>query len=242
MAFVLPAQAWGPAGHRLVAEVAETRLTPAARTEINRLLALEPGATLSSIANWADETRSLGTAAWHYVNFARGGDCVYEAPRLCIEGRCVVGALESQIAMLASKAGDEERLVALKYVVHLVADVHQPLHAGWADDRGGNSFQLQAYERGSNLHAVWDSGLIRNWPGGASDLRRAVDAHAEPPRGGPMVWAEESCRIVATDGFYPAGRTLEPAYDERWNPTLVQRLKAAAVRLSAMLNETLGAR
>jgi len=242
MAFVLPAQAWGPAGHRLVAEVAETRLTPAARTEINRLLALEPGATLPSIATWADETRSLGTAAWHYVNFARGGDCVYEAPRLCIEGRCVVGALESQIAMLASKAGDEERLVALKYVVHLVADVHQPLHAGWADDRGGNSFQLQAYERGSNLHAVWDSGLIRNWPGGASDLRRAVDAHAEPPRGGPMVWAEESCRIVATDGFYPAGRTLEPAYDERWNPTLVQRLKAAAVRLSAMLNETLGAR
>jgi hypothetical protein len=132
--------------------------------------------------------------------------------------------------------------VALKYVVHLVADVHQPLHAGWADDRGGNGFQLQAYERGSNLHAVWDSGLIRNWPGGAAELRRAVDAQAEPPRGGLALWAEESCRLVATDGFYPPTHTLEPAYDERWNPTLVQRLKAAAVRLAAVLNESLGAR
>ena len=242
IAFQASALAWGPAGHRLVAEVAETRLTPAARAELNRLLALEPGATLSSIANWADETRSLGTAAWHYVNFARGGDCVYEAPRLCIEGRCVVGTIETQLAVLASKAADEERLVALKYVVHLVADVHQPLHAGWADDRGGNGYQLQAYERGSNLHAVWDSGLIRNWPGGASELRRAVDAQPEPQRTGPAAWAEESCRIVATEGFYPPGRTLEPAYDERWNPALVQRLKAAAVRLAALLNESLGAR
>jgi len=67
-------------------------------------------------------------------------------------------------------------------------------------------------------------------------------AQAAPAPGTPAAWAEESCRIVATEGFYPAGRTLEPAYDERWNPTLVQRLKAAAVRLSAMLNETLGAR
>ena len=68
---------------------------------------------------------------------------------------------EKQLELLASPAPGEERLVALKYVVHLVADVHQPLHGGFADDRGGNGFQIswKSLERGSNLHALWDSGL-----------------------------------------------------------------------------------
>jgi nuclease S1 len=235
--------AWGADGHRIVAEAAGQRLNPAARAQVQHLLALEPGATLVSVANWADETRSLGTAAWHYVNFPRGPDCAYKAARLCVEGNCVVGALERQLAVLASRAPDEERLLALKYVVHLAADVHQPLHAGYADDRGGNSWQLQAYERGSNLHALWDSGLIRNWPGGMSALRQAVQAGANPPPAGlaPAAWAEESCRIVGSAGFYPSGHGLDAGYDERWNPVLAQRLRDAAARLSDLLNSSLGA-
>lgn len=63
--------------------------------------------------------------------------------------------------MLGSAAPDEQRLNALKYLVHFVADVHQPLQAGYQDDCGGNQYQLQAFMRGSNLHAVWDSGLIK---------------------------------------------------------------------------------
>ena len=239
--FVSTAWAWGADGHRTVAEAAERQLSPIARAAVQRLLALEPGATLSSIANWADETRTLGTAAWHYVNFPRGEPCVYERARLCIEGACVVGALEKQIALLSSKAPDEERLVALKYVVHLVADVHQPLHAGYADDRGGNGWQLQAFDRGSNLHALWDSGLIRHWPGGLSALRKAVDGAAAPaPAMAPAAWAEESCRIVGSAGFYPPTHVLESGYDERWNPVLVQRQHDAAERLAAVLNTGLG--
>lgn len=235
------AWAWGADGHRLVAEAAEARLTPAARAEVHRLLALEPGATLSSIANWADETRSLGTAAWHYMNFTRGAECRYEAARQCLEGRCVVGAIERQLERLGSSAADEERLVALKYVVHLVADVHQPLHGGFADDRGGNDWQLQAFGRGSNLHQLWDSGLIRNWPGGLGDLRRRVQAEGAPVAlETPSAWAEQSCRIVAGEGFQPAAHTMPEGYDERWNPVLVQRLREAAERLAAVLNQQLG--
>lgn len=237
------ALAWGADGHRLVAEAAEARLTPAARAEVQKLLALEPGATLSSIANWADETRSLGTAQWHYLNFVRGGDCRYDAARQCLEGRCVVGAIEKQLDLLASTAPGEERLVALKYVVHLVADVHQPLHGGFADDRGGNDWQLQAFGRGSNLHQLWDSGLIRNWPGGLGDLRRRVQAEPAAEAGPlqPAGWAEQSCRIVASDGFQPPTHVLAEGYDERWNPVLVQRLREAAERLAAVLNARLGA-
>lgn len=232
--------AFGGVGHRLIAELAEARLTPTARAEAARLLALEPGATLMSVSTWADENRTLGTAAWHYVNFVRGEPCQYQPARLCIEDNCVVGALEKQLALLASAASDAERLTALKYVVHLVADVHQPLHAGFSDDRGGNSYQLQAYERGTNLHSLWDTGMAINRPGGEDAFKLAVKAAPGPnEQGTPMAWAEESCRIVGQEGFYPEKRTLEPVYPQRWGGTLVQRVQAASQRLGSVLNTAL---
>jgi hypothetical protein len=175
------------------------------------------------------------------VNFHRGESCEYEPARLCIEGECVVGALDKQIALLGkADATDAERLTALKYVVHLVADVHQPLHAGFFDDRGGNSFQLQAFERGTNLHALWDTGMAVNWPGGDEAFRAAVKAAPAPAaQGTPAGWAEESCRIVASEGFYPAQRTLDTAYVTRWGATLAQRVQAAGQRLATVLNAAL---
>lgn len=235
------AQAWGADGHRLVAEAAEAQLSAPARAEVTRLLALEPGATLSSISTWADEVRAPSTGPWHYVNFPRDADCSYSAEQMCMGGSCVVGAIDRQVAVLASKAPDEDRLKALKYVVHFVADVHQPLHAGFADDRGGNSYQLQAYGRGTNLHALWDSGLIRQWPGGLPALRAAVAASPAPASSklAPAAWAVESCRVVSTAGYYPVGRQLDSEYGQRWSAKLTQRIAFAAQRLTAVLNDAL---
>lgn len=161
-----PAHAWGAQGHRLVAEVADARLTPAARAEVDRLLATEPDATLASIAPWADQLRAkdpgLGrrSAGWHYVNIAED-DCHYEAPKHCRNGNCIVEALKAQSAILGDRSlTDGERLQALKFVVHLVGDIHQPMHAGYAHDKGGNDFQLQFGNRGTNLHSLWDSGML----------------------------------------------------------------------------------
>jgi hypothetical protein len=148
------AHAWGTEGHQVIASLAERQLTPAARAEVNSLLALEPGETLVSISTWADEHRSPQTAAWHYVNFPRDS-CTYDANRDCPVGKCVIEAINRQADILRSSAPDEKRLTALKYLVHLVADVHQPLHAGYRDDKGGNLYQLQTFMRGSNLHARW---------------------------------------------------------------------------------------
>jgi hypothetical protein len=239
-----PARAWGPEGHRLVAELAERRLTGAAAAEVARLLAVEAGTSLGSVASWADETRDTSTAPWHWVNFHRGDPCAYDPDRDCIGGNCVVGAIRQQVAILASKAPDEERLRALKYVVHFIGDVHQPLHGGFADDRGGNGYQIQGFGRGTNLHQVWDNAMIQVWPGGEAMLRTAIEADATPvdTNLAPEKWVEESCRIVATGGFYPDGHQLAPAYLERWGPVLVQRMAAAARRLSAVLNATLSAR
>lgn len=238
-----PAWAWGADAHRLVAQVAESRLQPAALAAVQQLLAQEPGATLASVSTWADEQRNPLTAAWHYVNFQRDADCRYARERQCIEDNCVVGALQRQTTRLADPTTPAaERLEALKYVVHFVGDVHQPLHAGFADDRGGNSFQLQAFNRGTNLHSLWDSGLLRHWPGGAEALDAAVQAAAAAPTAlsEPAHWAEESCRIVALPGFYPASRTLDASYPEQWNATLPQRLARAGQRLAGVLNQALG--
>ena len=194
------ARAWGTQGHQVIASLAQVQLTAKAKAEIDKLLALEPGETLASISTWADEHRSPTTAAWHYINFPKNS-CTYDAARDCPDGNCVVAAIDRQLAVLTSNAPDEKRLTALKYVVHLVADIHQPLHAGYAEDRGGNQYQLQAFMRGSNLHALWDVGLIKNLDMTTEALTAKL--LAKPVSSGTFnaaSIAEESCRIVGTSG------------------------------------------
>jgi len=252
---LLPAQAlaWGAQGHRLVARIAETRLDPAARAEIDHLLATEPGDTLSSIAPWADQLRAedpdLGkrSAPWHYVNMAEDG-CIYDPPRHCRDGDCVIEALKAQSARLADRnLADGKRLQALKFVVHLVGDLHQPMHAGYSHDKGGNDYQLQFNGRGTNLHALWDSGMF---------YALALDDDAYLPRllalpapagiDAPQLqrdaaqWAEQSCRIATRKGVYPTGHKVDDRYAATWRPVAETQLRLAGERLAALLNELLG--
>jgi nuclease S1 len=245
LAITPTAAAWGNAGHRVVAEVAEEQLRPQVRAEIKRLLAREVAdATLASVASWADDHRSPATSAWHYVNIPREAACRFDRQRDCSDGRCVVAAIERQAHVLAAEASDDdERLKALKYLVHLVGDIHQPLHAGYEDDRGGNKYQLRAFERGSNLHALWDTGLIEAWPGGLPALRQAVASDTSAAAGGdPKQWAEESCRVVATPGFYPNSRKVGEDYQHRAGPIVRSRLASAGRRLAQLLNANLTSR
>jgi len=202
---VTNAHAWGREGHQVVANLAATQLTAKARAEVNRLLALEPGETLQSISTWPDEYRGAATGSWHYVNFPRD-TCNYDAARDCPDGKCVVGMIGKQFEILASNLPDETRLKALKYVVHFVADVHQPLHAGYFDDKGGNTYQLQAFGHGTNLHALWDSGLIKNLHEDVDALTKRLISKRNAPNAADLNMvhaAEESCKIVGTAGFYP---------------------------------------
>ena len=231
------ALAWGVAGHRVVAELAWEQLTAPARAAVSRLLALEPGATLASVASWADVNRDDATRSWHFVNFPKG-TCRYDPVRDCPDGQCVLAAAERQMAVLASAASNAEKLVALKYVVHLVADVHQPLHAGHADDRGGNRYQVQAFGNGTNLHALWDTGLLdeRN-----ATTRMLVHALSALPVSALALdldlthAARESCQIVEMAGFYPPHK-LPDDYAVRFTPILEQRLALAGARLAGLLN------
>lgn len=255
-----PAAAWGRLGHRLVASLAWDGMTPAARAAALQLLEGEPEPTLAGIANWADDLREndpdLGkrSSKWHYVNIAEDG-CVYEQPRHCRNGDCVVEAIRAQTAILAdTKRPKAERLQALKFVVHFVGDVHQPLHAGYGHDKGGNDFQVNLDGTtpnggGSNLHSLWDSGMLKNTgldePAWLVRLR-ALPAPATTP-GKPLppqsaAWAEASCAIVRRPGFYPARAKIGPDYLQAWRPVAEAQLRLAGAELAATLNAALARR
>lgn len=232
------AHAWGAQGHQVIAGLALAQLTPKARAEVDRLLTQEPGETLLSISTWADERKNPSTARWHYVNFP-SDSYTFDVARDCPDGQCLVAAIERQAAVLASSATDDKRLNALKYVVHLVGDVYQPLHAGYLDDRGGNTYQLQAFMRGSNLHALWDSGIIKNMNEDtdamtARLLKRRIAFTSQ--RFSAVQPAEQSCQIVGMTGFYPERRVGQD-YIDRFTPVLEQQLSAAGVGLAGLLNQ-----
>lgn len=246
---VADAYAWGAQGHRLVGRVAETGLTPTARAEVDRLLAGEAVPSLAAIAPWADQLRAndpdLGkrSAGWHYINMAEDG-CVYRQPRHCPDGNCVVEALKEQSAILADPArSDAERAQALKFVVHLVGDIHQPMHAGYGHDKGGNDFQVQFNERGTNLHSLWDSGMFYALQLNDDQFLQRLQAlpapsDVRPPnlRQDPARWAEQACRIATRKGLYPSGRKIGDTYATTWRPVAEAQVRLAGERLAALLN------
>jgi hypothetical protein len=249
------ALAWGAQGHRLVARIAEAHLTPQARAEVDRLLANEPTPTLAAIAPWADELRAkdpgLGkrSAGWHYVNIGED-DCHYEVERHCRGGNCVVEALKAQTAILGDRSrSDAERTQALKFVVHFVGDIHQPMHAGYGNDKGGNDFQVQFNGRGTNLHSLWDSGMLNTLKLDDDQYTQRLNALPAPKVGkrsridaDAVKWAEASCRIAIAPGVYPPQRTLPAEYTATYLPVAESELRLAGERLAVLLNDTLGKR
>lgn len=248
---ILPsiANAWGPAGHRMVATLSESQLDAKARVKIQHLLNILGASSLTDIANWADELRadpsqrelSRGTARLHYVNFSDSG-CHYEPAKICVNEACVVGAIKRYETVLSDRhATDVMRAGALRFLVHFVADAHQPLHAGYRSDRGGNNYQVQFNGKGSNLHAIWDSQVLASrrlrWNDYARRLERPKVSDDDQD---PVDWAEQSCRITRDDGIYPPGHKIDKAYLDHMRPLAERQIRLAAKRLADLLNRALG--
>jgi hypothetical protein len=262
------AMAWSALGHRLVGELAERHLAPAAEAQVKLLLAGEPDPTLAGVADWADRLRDLNpaefkaTSPWHYIN-AADQSCHFVAARDCPDGNCVTGAIERQRAILADRNQPlAARRDALKFVVHFVGDVHQPMHANNHDDLGGNKYQIslrtdlepEAYARnryvdgvmGTNLHSVWDYYILGSEKLSLQQYATRLDVlpwppmPADGPNTGPMAWAAESCRLVDARHLYPQGHKLDSAYLDTYRPLAEQRVRQAAWRLAQILDEALG--
>ncbi|GAA1481917.1 S1/P1 nuclease [Gordonia sinesedis] len=242
-----PARAWGVQGHNASASVADARLTPAVRAEVTRLLAGEPNPTLAGVSTWADEVRAndpeLGSksAPWHYVNIAEN-NCTYDAAVNGNGGNNVVAAITEQSRIMADRSAPlAERRQALKFVVHFVGDIHQPMHDGYARDRGGNETRVTYEGRDTNMHSLWDSGLLRSGES-ATALATRLLALPAPQLGStdPAQWAQQGCRI-AVGAYPPAGTTtLGADYTAKYRPVVESQLRLAGERLARLLNEKLG--
>lgn len=243
--------AWGPHGHQVVAEIAARELDPGARAEVERLLGDRASNAMREASTWADEIRGEApwrhTGPWHYLNFERG-DCSYHARENCKDGNCVVGAIERQVKILTDrKASPDQRTNALRFVIHFVGDVHQPLHAGFSNDRGGNDFQIRNRREGDNLHGFWDQDLIRAARGKLEVMAHVGDLLQQDGPDGEFgwqrraagSWAEQSCRIVQQPDFYPPRGRIDDDYIRRHAPTADTQLEFAGHRLARLLNSVL---
>jgi len=237
-----PILAWGPIGHRAAAKVGEHFLSSEARFEVREILAQED---LARASTWADFMRSDPSEfwqrkanPWHYVTVPVGQ--TYRPA-----GAPPQGDAYTALQMFSETLGDRQaepakRAQALRFIVHIIADLHQPLHVGNGTDRGGNDFALTYFGQASNLHRLWDSEMIDRWQLSYTELADWLLADIDAARfnawnnADPLVWIAESAQL--RDRIYPAERGLSWDYGFQWKATLEKRLAQAGVRTAAYLN------
>ncbi|USI74153.1 S1/P1 nuclease [Sphingomonas morindae] len=268
-----PAAAWWDYGHQMVARIAWAQIRPATRAALQRLLAQSrrldtptcPARTLAQASTWPDCVKTLGDRfsyayAWHYQDF---DVCTAFTERgTCPGGQCVTAQIERNQRLLADRTlNPRERLMALIFLVHLVGDLHQPLHAAERDgDQGGNKAKALYGRVPSNLHSIWDGLLaeraLTTPPAGVAGLLSAVPPaeRAAVVAGRPLDWARESWGI-ARDTVYPSASGgapacpaqpgpghLDEAAIQRLTPLVRAQIAKGGLRLAAMLDAAVAGR
>ncbi|GAB5381364.1 MAG: S1/P1 nuclease [Aliiglaciecola sp.] len=238
--------AWGQIGHRVTGELAEQYLTTEAKTKIAQLY---PDMSLAEISTHADEMRSNPSEfwqktanPWHYVTVPEGN--LYDVEQHAPEVGDAYTALTSFTATLKSDtSSDADKRLALHFIVHIIGDLHQPFHAGDGTDRGGNDVKLEFFWEDSNLHRVWDSGLIDRQKLSYTEWTKWLGRKITPEMAAkwrttdPKIWIKES--IDFRTGLYPEGDRISWSYQYESLPIVKARLQMAGIRIAAYLNEHL---
>jgi len=245
-----PLFGWGPEGHSLVARIAETQLTPAVKARAQEILGL--GVSLASVASWPDEIRRgrPETGPWHYI------DIPIDKPHLdmardCPKGECVIAKIEEfEKALKDPAVAPDKKREDLMFLIHFVGDMHQPLHCSDNNDKGGNGVKVQFNDHQSNLHSLWDSGLLNRMPK-EDELFAKLSADAKKHRkkyakGTVEDWAEQA-HTAAQKVVYgllpktPEGGVLviRANYERRADPLIEQQIARAGARLAKVLNSNL---
>jgi hypothetical protein len=242
-----PGWSWGPLGHRVCARMAQDRLTPAALAAIRSIL--EPGVSLADVSTWADEQQEVpGSSGWHYVNVPIS-ETRYDS-RYCPHTGCVISKIEDFERVLQDpKARRRQKQQALKFLIHLIADLHQPLHVGDNGTQGGNLLQVRFFNIGSNLHRVWDSQVMERHTGNEQVWLWDFDFFANPrmvaewSKGTPEDWATESLliakqayRLPNSNKMIKPGARLGDEYVRFALPIIQKQLAKAGIRTAFTLN------
>lgn len=245
----LSAKAWGPVGHRVIAEIASMHLTPKAQQAIRAIIGQE---TLAMVANWPDFIKSdttgtyNHTSTWHYLDFP--GHCTreeYDRLLAAAKGENLYSQTMAMIRELKDPSTPaDRRRFALSFLVHMIGDMHMPLHVGRDEDMGGNKISVTWFDRPTNLHRVWDEHLIDfqqySYTEYAGLLNRVVTKHkrATLQAGSVQDWMWES--HVLSDKIYDrtnAGDKLSYRYNFLFMDDLNAQLTKGGFRLARILNE-----
>jgi hypothetical protein len=249
------AHAWGRIGHRVISRFSERQLTAKGSAEISAILA--EGESIADASLWADEHRRElpKTAPWHYVYVPLdepkyGSKWSADDPK---KG-CVVDKINEFKSVLKdpSKTKEEKRF-ALRFLIHCIEDMHMPMHVGDNHDRGGNDTQVRFYDRGTNMHRLWDTDMIERVSKDEDVWLKDLASMASPespqdvPKGTVEDWATESLVAACAAYYDPArgerlksGTKLGEQYFDLNLPIVKQRMYRAGVRLATVLNECFG--
>ncbi len=235
----LEALGWGATGHRAIAEIANQQLDRSAKRKIKALLG---DSYLPLYATYADDVRSEKdnplSDVPHYVNMPF--DQTYETSEKSESD--LVTILDDMITTLKDKnSSKEEKQVALKFIIHLVADAHQPMHVGLAEDLGGNRVDVKWFGRETNLHRLWDSDLINHSSLSYMELARFADSPANGELSGAnnlsmIDWIDDSQKYTKIIYDNLGDKSYGYDYYHQFSPILMEQIRKAGYHLGNMLN------
>ena len=246
-----PVMAWGKEGHEIVCFIAWAEMTPAAREQVKGILSIHGREEFAAECNWADGYRfsHKNTGPWHFLNVGPNEKSIDLSHDFSAAASCVVAQINEDVEVLRRESDHEKRAMALKFLAHFIGDVHQPLHVSFAEDKGGNEIKGRYFKRQANLHAVWDSGMLREDGRPVEQLSDTLESEISAADrkswalSGPLDWANESLAITLAPAtrYVDHGDTfrLGEAYQRRNLPIVHNRLSRAGVRLGHLLNEVL---
>lgn len=242
LAPVAPAYAWGPLGHRITGAIADDNLSGAARAHVHQILGLED---LAEASTWPDDMRSdpsdfwqKTASPWHYVTVLHEGG--YQPADAPSQGDAITALTRFTATLRDPKASEADKRLALRFVVHIIGDLHQPLHVGIHKDRGGNDFKISFFGQQMNLHMLWDSSMLEGKNLSYTEYARWLERSISPADViawsdiRPQTWMNESIALEKT--VYPAAPELSWSYAFEHRPEAEARLKRAGVRIAAYLN------
>ncbi|HET8737524.1 MAG TPA: S1/P1 nuclease [Pricia sp.] len=232
---------WSKTGHRVVGEVAQQHLTARARKAIENLL---DGQSLAEVSTLGDEIKADNAyrkfSAWHYVNFPAHKKYGDEPPSK--NGDLMTGIEKCIEGIKNSNSSKADRVFYLKMFVHLIGDLHQPMHVGRLKDKGGNDIQVKWFNKGSNLHRVWDSNMIDDYGMSYTELATNLPELSKAEirkiqKGDIYDWVEES-QDLANEVYSSVemGEKLYYRYSYVWFDTVERQLQKGGLRLAKVLN------
>lgn len=233
---------WGKTGHRTIGEIANEYLKKKTKHKIAELL---NGQSLALVSTFADEIKSdkryreFGT--WHYVNMPFNVD--YQHSIKNKKGDLVTGIAKCKAVIKDKNSTKEEKAFYLKLLVHLIGDLHQPMHAGRKEDKGGNMIQVQWFGAGTNLHAVWDTKMINQFGMAYTELADNTDKISKEQvkfleEGSIIDWVNETHKLsIKTYASVKVGENLRYAYMYNHFALVRSQLQKGGVRLAKVLNE-----